>query len=258
MPNRKLENSKQRLAPARLTHGNVGDSPDPEMTPPRLDCLARPERFELLNPETRGKRWGNWRLIFTAERSGLLRRLECHCRHAEIRAGWPIRDPALLAMVPLRGFGGGGAWCRCNRKGSSNVARQNPQKDQVCARQEPHETACEAWDLSLGLDPQRDQAGGCPRPTDTAQGDNNRHYYEGDGLAAALGPRLLCRCGAQEARLDTAIGEARGRTRLSCACRPAVEIEAEDLHIAGRLAMASMDSRAIEGLRSDAESSDSS
>src|SRR3984893_2462145 len=89
MPNRKLENSKQSLAPARLTHGNVGDSPDPEMTPPRLDCLARPERFELLNPETRGKRWGDWRLIFIAERSGLLRRLECHCRHAEIRAGWP-------------------------------------------------------------------------------------------------------------------------------------------------------------------------
>src|SRR5580704_9166101 len=55
MPNRKLENSKQRLAPARLTHGNVGDSPDPEITPPRLDCLARPERFELLNPETRAK-----------------------------------------------------------------------------------------------------------------------------------------------------------------------------------------------------------
>src|ERR1700730_9744836 len=58
MPKRKLENSKQRPAPASLTHGNVGDSPHPEMTPPRLDCLARPERFELLNPETRGKRWG--------------------------------------------------------------------------------------------------------------------------------------------------------------------------------------------------------
>src|SRR3984893_2974322 len=73
MPNRKLENSKQRLAPARLTHGNVGDSPDPEITPPRLDCLARPERFELLNPETRGKRWGDWCLIFIAERSGVVR-----------------------------------------------------------------------------------------------------------------------------------------------------------------------------------------
>jgi hypothetical protein len=30
------------------------------------------EIFELLNPETRGKRWGDWRLIFIAERSGLL------------------------------------------------------------------------------------------------------------------------------------------------------------------------------------------
>ena len=45
-------------------------------------------------------------------------------------------DLAPLAMVPLRGFGGDGAWCRCNRKGSSNVARQNPRNDQVCARPE--------------------------------------------------------------------------------------------------------------------------
>jgi hypothetical protein len=30
------------------------------------------EIFELLNPETRGKRWGDLRLIFIAERSGLL------------------------------------------------------------------------------------------------------------------------------------------------------------------------------------------
>jgi hypothetical protein len=35
-------------------------------------------------------------------------------------------------------------------------------------------------------------------------------------------PRLLCGCGAQEARLDTDIGEGRGRTRLLClsASRP--------------------------------------
>jgi hypothetical protein len=66
-------------------------------------------------------------------------------------------------MVPLRGFGGDGAWCRCNRKGSSNVAQQNPHKDQACARQEPRETACKAWEHSLGFDPRRDQAGGRPR-----------------------------------------------------------------------------------------------
>ena len=41
--------------------------------------LAAQRGFELLNPETRGKRWGNWRLIFIAERSGLLRRMERHC-----------------------------------------------------------------------------------------------------------------------------------------------------------------------------------
>jgi hypothetical protein len=53
--------------------------------------VAAQRGFELLNPETRDKRWGEWRLILIAERSGLLRRRECHCRRAEVRAGWP--DP---------------------------------------------------------------------------------------------------------------------------------------------------------------------
>src|SRR5580704_13097205 len=141
----------------------------------------------------------------------------------------------------------GGAWCRRNRKGSSNVAQQNPHKDQACARQEPRDTACEAFEHLLGFDPRRDQAGGRARPTQTAQGDNDRRHHEGDGLAAALGPRLLCGCGAQEARLDPDIGEDRGRTRLSCTCRPADQIEAKDRRTGGRLAMASMDTRAIKG-----------
>jgi hypothetical protein len=34
-------------------------------------------------------------------------------------------------MVPLRGFGGDGAWFGCNRKGSSNVAQQNPRKTKL-------------------------------------------------------------------------------------------------------------------------------
>src|ERR1019366_1727367 len=122
-----------------------------------------------------------------------------------------------------------------------------PQKDQVCACQEPREKACEAWEHSLGFDPRRDQAGGRPRRAQTAQGCNDRRHHEGDWLAAALGPRLLCGCGTQEARLDTDIGEGRGRTRLSCACRPADQIEAEDRRTGGRLAMASVDTRALEG-----------
>jgi hypothetical protein len=66
-------------------------------------------------------------------------------------------------------------------------------------------------------------------------------------LARALGPRLLCGRGAQETRLDAAIRENRGRTRLSCGCRQAVQIEAEDRRTSGRLAMAGVDPRASEG-----------
>jgi Protein of unknown function (DUF2924) len=119
-------------------------------------------------------------------------------------------------------------------------------EDQVCARQE-REKSCEAFEHSLGFELRRDQAGGRPRPAHTAQGGNDRRHHEGDWLAAALGPRLLCGRGAQEARLDADLGEGRGRTRLSRDCRPAVQIEAEDLRATGRLAMASVDTRAIEG-----------
>jgi hypothetical protein len=121
-------------------------------------------------------------------------------------------------------------------------------KDQVCAPQEPREQTSEAFEHLLGFDPRRDQAGGRPRPAQTAQGDNDRHHHEGDGLAAALGPRLLCGCGAQETRLDPDIGEGRGRARLSCACRTAVQIEAEDLRATGRLARQSSLGGVISGL----------
>jgi hypothetical protein len=41
-----------------------------------------------------------------------------------------------------------------------NVARQNPQKDRGCARQERREKACAAWKRSPGFDdPRRDQTG---------------------------------------------------------------------------------------------------
>ncbi len=90
----------------------------------------------------------------------------------------------------------------------------------------PCEKACEAW-------------------IQTAQRCNDRRHHEGDGLAAALGPWRGC--GAQEARLDTDIGEGRGRTHVSCDGRPTVQIEAEDCRSIGRLAMALVDPRAIEG-----------
>jgi Protein of unknown function (DUF3489) len=56
-------------------------------------------------------------------------------------------------MRPLWGFSGDGAWSRRHRKGSSNVAPQNPQKDRGCARQEPREKSSEAQDRSPGFDP---------------------------------------------------------------------------------------------------------
>ncbi len=74
--------------------------PHPEMTPPRLDCLARTERFELLNPETRGKRWANG-VSFSSQKGVDFRGEESVTVAVEIRAGGPIRD-----LPRWR-------WCRC-------------------------------------------------------------------------------------------------------------------------------------------------
>src|SRR3984893_15387511 len=38
----------------------------------------------------------------------------------------PPSNLVTTVLPELRGFGGDGAWCGRNRKGSSNVARQNP------------------------------------------------------------------------------------------------------------------------------------
>jgi hypothetical protein len=43
----------------------------------------------------------------------------------------PIRDPAPSAMVPLRGFGGDGAWCRRNRKDPQMSLSKTPTKTKL-------------------------------------------------------------------------------------------------------------------------------
>jgi hypothetical protein len=64
-------------------------------------------------------------------------------------------------------------------KGSQNVARQYPQKDQICARQE-REKSCEAFEHSLGFDPQRDQAGDQSSPcSDSPRGQAGRTRSSG-------------------------------------------------------------------------------
>src|SRR5262249_6483818 len=72
---------------------------------------------------------------------------------------------------------------------------------------------------------------------------------EGDRLAGALGPRLLCRRSAQKARVDADLGEGQRRTHLLRDRREAIQIEAESEHpgATGRLAMAKVSTRVIEG-----------
>ena len=87
----------QRPAPASLTRGNINDFYRPGKISQETELRGCPERIRTL--ESRDARpvpgraltangWGDWRLIFIAERSGLPRRMERHCRRAEIRADW--------------------------------------------------------------------------------------------------------------------------------------------------------------------------
>src|SRR5438094_358051 len=90
----------------------------------------------------------------------------------------------------------------------------------------------------LPVDPSRDQAGHCPRPPRTAQGCNDRRHHEGNRLARALGPRLLCRRRAEETWADLGFGEGRWRAGLSCDHRERDQIASEFEHVllTGRLA----------------------
>jgi hypothetical protein len=125
----------QRPTSARLTRWNIADFHPLGKISQETRLRGSLERIRTFESRDARQMLGDRPSIFIAERSGLQRRRERHCRHAEIRAGWPYPvDPAPLAIVPLRGFDGDGAWCRRNRKGSSNVAQQNPHKNQVGAR----------------------------------------------------------------------------------------------------------------------------
>src|ERR1700730_4869355 len=155
----------QRLGSASVTRGNVAGSHTPGNNAPETRLAGCPERIRTFESRDacqtlerlalnfhRRKEWtsaakrvslspcrGKGRLA----RSGILPRWRwCHCGASAVAASGAV----------------------ATEKGSSNVAQQNPDKDQVCARQEPREHTCEAWDHSLGFDPQRDQAGGRPRP----------------------------------------------------------------------------------------------
>ena len=87
----------QRLGSASVTRGNVAGSHTPGNITPETGLPGCPERIRTLESgdarpvpgrALTANGWGDWRLIFIAERSGLPRRLERHCRHAGIRADW--------------------------------------------------------------------------------------------------------------------------------------------------------------------------
>ena len=69
---------------------------------------------------------------------------------------------------------------------------KTPRKTEVTRAKSRAERAHETQDRSPGVDARRDQAGGRSHPAQTAQGSNDRRHHESNGLAAALGPRLLC------------------------------------------------------------------
>ena len=141
------------------------------------------------------------RRFASPERTGLplpVERQWCHADKGRL---------ALLGILPR--------W-RCRHCGASvvtaldavpterdqNVTRQNLQEDQTCERQGQREIGIKAKESSLGFDPQRDQTGSRPRPTQAPQGHNNCRYHEGNRLAAALDPRFLRWCSSQEARIE--------------------------------------------------------
>ena len=110
-------------------------------------------------------------------------------------------------------------------KGSQDVKRQGQHQGQASAAQKPRETAHQAWKRSLFDEPWHDQTERGSWTAAAARRHHDRRDHEDHRLAAALGPRLLCRGRPQEARLDANVREDRRRANVSCACRKAIETE---------------------------------
>ena len=97
-------------------------------------------------------------------------------------------------------------------------------------------------------DPSRLEAREGPRSLATTRGGDDRRHHEGHGLAAAFGPRLLCRCGSQEARPYPQIRESGRRTHLS-RCRR----QDESRHSYRKPVGLAMDQRSIDPAAIEAE-----
>ena len=92
-----LSGSVKRPAPVRLTRGNVGASPPPQNDPPRLDCLARTERFELLIQRRAGGH-GNGLTANTGRLALNFRRRKEWTSAAKRASLSPCRDKGRLAL----------------------------------------------------------------------------------------------------------------------------------------------------------------
>jgi hypothetical protein len=185
--------------------------------PPRMSAtVIQPMRREVSLPshigKTRGKRWATGPQ-FSSQKGVDFRR--------EWSVTVPCRDKGRLApsgILPR--------W-RCCHCGASVVTapgtvatEKDPQMHSKTPRKTKFARAKSRANRSAkpGTIPLASTLGGTKQEAVLAlltQCNDYRHH-EGDGLAAALGPRLLCGYGAQEARLNVDIGEGRRRTRLSC------------------------------------------
>jgi hypothetical protein len=116
----------QRLRRIGLTPGDIGGSLQPGKINPETELRGCPERIRTLESRDAWQTLGRLALNFH-------RRKEWTSSANGVSLS-PCRDKGRLAHPgscpagdgATAGFGGDGAWCRCNRKGSSNVARQNP------------------------------------------------------------------------------------------------------------------------------------
>ena len=88
-------------------------------------------------------------------------------------------------------------------------------KTEIIARQQRADRKSYRSEKASTEDPSRLEAREGPRSLATTRGGDDRRHHEGHGLAAAFGPRLLCRRRSQEARPYPQIREGGRRTHLS-------------------------------------------